>query len=99
MINADGVKNDDLEASEFRSEIAIYFELESEIEPGTRLIEDLGFDSLRMIELVSFIEDTAGLDEGDASEEYPILETIQDCFDYLQELQIIDSPPDVVGEQ
>jgi hypothetical protein len=63
-----------------------HFELPSLPEPTDLLIEDLGFDSLRMLELVDAIEDLAAQRTARPPNpvEYPLLLTPGDAFQFFQ---------------
>ncbi len=69
-----------------RNAIVQEFQLPSGVEPGALLVEECDFDSLKVIELIAFIEDLVGLPEGEAPEEYPRLVTLGDALDYFEEL-------------
>ena len=44
------------------------------------------FDSLKLIELVATLEELAGLQVGEAPNEYPIISTLQQAVDYFRGL-------------
>jgi acyl carrier protein len=66
--------------------IRVEFDLPDDIDPEMLLIEDLAFDSLRVINLIAFIEELAGIQVGQAPDEYPVLLTVNDAMDYFCEL-------------
>ncbi len=63
------------------------FSLPSSMPRASSLLRDCALDSLQMIELVSLIEDLAGAPPGEAPEDFPILETLEDCIDYVHEIR------------
>ncbi len=62
------------------------FGIADDATPEMLLVEDLEFDSLKLLDLVAFIEELAGIGVGEAPEEYPLLETLGDASDYYLEL-------------
>lgn len=78
----------DNEAS-FRSFIQAEFNLPDCPNGHARLVEDLGFDSLLLLELVIVIHDVfgpSGTNEPDAPREYPILTTVNDALAYAADV-------------
>jgi len=72
---------------DLRSALSNEFSLPKSCTDDSRLIEDLGFDSLRLLELIVFIEESAGRRAQTSSElEFPMLETIGDAIAYWDEL-------------
>ena len=63
------------------------FEMSPTATAESKLIEDLGFDSLQMIQLIYFVEELAGLNTEEPSAEFPLLITLQDAVDYYFELR------------
>jgi acyl carrier protein len=55
---------------------------EADIKPGSQFVEDLGADSLGLVELVLAFEETFELDIPD--EETEKIKTVQDAIDYIQ---------------
>ncbi len=51
------------------------------------LLLEENFDSLTALELVTYIEESSGYEVGDAPEDYPVIETLQDAVDYYEELR------------
>ncbi len=69
-----------------RDALAAQFELDPEkISPETNLIDDLGADSLDVVELIMNIEDEFGVSISD--EEAANLVTVQKIVEYLEKLQ------------
>ncbi|MDZ7838340.1 MAG: acyl carrier protein [Actinomycetota bacterium] len=54
---------------------------EEEIAPESKFVEDLGADSLDLVELIMSFEDKFGIEISD--EEAEKLETVQDALDYI----------------
>ncbi len=54
---------------------------QAEIQPGSALVEDLGADSLDVVELVMAIEEEFSVEIPD--DEVPKLKTVQDAVDYI----------------
>lgn len=75
-----------LDQAQVLSRIASEFQLPPGTEAGSSLADDLGFDSLRLIELVTFVESLAGCSGGDLPDEYPLLTTIVDAIEYYGSL-------------
>ncbi len=71
---------------EVRQRIGSEFGLPPDCSLTGDLIDEGRIDSLQMMELVSFIEELAGLGPGQAPREYPLLATLQDAIDYYKEL-------------
>lgn len=65
--------------------IAAEFGIQAEF-PASSPLEEAGFDSLRKIELVAYLEEMAGLEVGQAPSEYPVIETLEDATTYFDEL-------------
>jgi len=57
----------------------------AEITPETNIMEDLGADSLDVVELLMAIEETFGVAVPD--EDIPGLKTVRDIADYVEENQ------------
>ena len=53
-----------------------------EITPDTNIMEDLGADSLDIVELLMAIEETFGVNVPD--EDVPGLKTVKDIIDYIE---------------
>ena len=69
-----------------RDALAAQFELDPEkISPETNLIDDLGADSLDVVELIMNIEDEFGVSISD--EEAVNLVTVQKIVEFLEKLQ------------
>ena len=69
-----------------RDALAQQFEVEPEtITPDTNLIDDLGADSLDVVELIMSLEDMYGISISD--EEAAQLYTVRRIVDYLEKLQ------------
>ena len=69
-----------------RDALAAQFELDPEkITPETNLIDDLGADSLDVVELIMNIEDEFGVSISD--EEAVNLVTVQKIVEFLEKLQ------------
>ena len=69
-----------------RDALAQQFEVEPEtITPDTNLIDDLGADSLDVVELIMSLEDTFGISISD--EDAAQLYTVRRIVDYLEKLQ------------
>ncbi len=69
-----------------RAALAAQFEIDPEtITPETNLIDDLGADSLDVVELIMNIEDEFGIAISD--ENAANLFTVQRIVDYLEKLQ------------
>lgn len=69
-----------------RDALAAQFELDPEtITPETNLIDDLGADSLDVVELIMNIEDEFGVSISD--EEAANLYSVQRIVDFLEKLQ------------
>ena len=69
-----------------RDALAAQFELDPEkISPETNLIDDLGADSLDVVELIMNIEDEFGVSISD--EEAANLVTVQKIVEFLEKLQ------------
>lgn len=73
------------EVASFLEQVRAHF-LIPEKSPIDQRLDSLGFDSLRTLELVSFVEDMAGLPPGESPDAYPILESVSDAVDYYSEL-------------
>ncbi|MDD3776305.1 MAG: acyl carrier protein [Actinomycetota bacterium] len=56
---------------------------EEEIAPESKFVEDLGADSLDLVELIMSLEDKFGIEISD--EEAEKLETVQDALNYIDE--------------
>ena len=56
---------------------------EEEISPESKFVEDLGADSLDLVELIMSFEDKFGIEISD--EEAEKLETVQDALNYIDE--------------
>jgi acyl carrier protein len=56
---------------------------ESEVVPGARFIDDLGADSLDIVELIMALEDEYGLEIPDEDAEK--IETVGDAIRYIEE--------------
>lgn len=70
---------------EFFSAVQTEFSLESALTDQTDLSAELGFDSLDMIDLVTFIEEIAGVQPGDEpTTDYPKLETGAEAYAYFE---------------
>ncbi|MDL1956380.1 MAG: acyl carrier protein [Candidatus Desulfofervidus auxilii] len=54
-----------------------------EVVPGASFVEDLGADSLDLVELIMAIEEEFGVEVPD--EEAEKIRTVQDAIDYIQE--------------
>ncbi len=54
----------------------------SEIDDDTNIIEDLGADSLDVVEMLMTIEDRFGINVPD--EDVPLLKTVKDVADYIE---------------
>jgi acyl carrier protein len=52
----------------------------------SRLVEDLGLDSLNLLELVVLIEQLAGTTSANISLDFPLLESLGDTFQYFEQL-------------
>lgn len=65
------------------------FDLEKKILPDSRLTEDLGLDSLDLIELAIHLEEKFKIDEI-PDEELDNFNTVQDVFEYLDKNGYID---------
>ncbi|MGH9090704.1 MAG: phosphopantetheine-binding protein [Acidimicrobiales bacterium] len=74
---------------------------ELQLPPGTgaesSLADDLGFDSLRLIELVTFVESLAGCEGRDVPDEYPLLVTVGDAVEYYGSLLARPAPGEPEG--
>lgn len=57
---------------------------EAEVKPEAAIIDDLGADSLDVVELVMHLEESFDTDIDDAEAEK--LKTVQDCIDYVVEI-------------
>ena len=69
-----------------RDALAQQFEVEPEtITPDTNLIDDLGADSLDVVELIMSLEDSFGISISD--EDAAQLYTVRRIVDYLEKLQ------------
>ena len=67
-----------------KSVLAQQFELDPEsITMDTNLIDDLGADSLDVVELIMSLEDEFGISDNDAAQLY----TVGRIVDYLEKLQ------------
>ena len=66
------------------------FKLDGTPDPRLGLIDDLGFDSLSLIELVLFIAEYTHATE-DRFVDYPILETVEDAISYAEVLAALIS--------
>ena len=55
------------------------------IAPETNIIEDLGADSLDVVELLMAVEESFGVSVPD--EDVPGLKTVKDIFDYVESRQ------------
>ncbi len=75
-----------LQDSEVQKRICEEFELPADSSLTGDLLEEGHLDSLQMMELVSFVEEMAGIGPGQAPREYPLLSTLQDAIDYYREL-------------
>lgn len=53
---------------------------------GSRLVDDLGFDSVDVFDTVLFVEELAGVDTSSNGGSYPLLETVGGAYAYLCEL-------------
>jgi acyl carrier protein len=72
-----------LTQQEFSAVLQDYFELERPIAPSDRLVEDLGFDSIQMFEILLLLEETGNHEVPD--EVQAALQTVGDVYDvYLQ---------------
>lgn len=69
-----------------KNALAAQFEMDPEsITPETNLIDDLGADSLDVVELIMNLEDEFGISISD--EDAANLVTVQRIVDYLEQLQ------------
>ena len=62
------------------------FGIADDATPEMLLVEDLEFDSLKLLDLVAFIEELTRYGDSAFYEEYPLLETLGDASDYYLEL-------------
>jgi acyl carrier protein len=74
--------------SEFTERLGSAFQIlsgDGNIEQAS-LLEDLGFDSLQLLELVDWIEAEAAIDLNEWVVEFPVLITIEDAFSYYEQM-------------
>jgi acyl carrier protein len=76
-----------LSSGEFCVAFSAEFDRSSPPNLDDLLVDDLGFDSLDMFNLVAFIEETANSSESDGAG-LPILTSVRDAYEYLQELAV-----------
>lgn len=87
-----GSRPGEADRSTFLERVRAEFRLPADVDEGAILSDDLDFDSLRLIELVTFVEEQAGCGGSDVPEEYPLLTTLGDAMAYFDELRA--SPAD-----
>jgi acyl carrier protein len=69
----------DSEAVLFLERMCTEFGINPPVSLKSRLAEDLGFDSLNVLELVVWIEETAAGEQLEVLRDYPILMTVADA--------------------
>lgn len=72
---------------EFMCVLAKEFHGDGRYRPEDRLVEDLGFHSMSLLELVLFVEELA-TQPGIDSPSFPLLVTVSDAFVYYRELTL-----------
>jgi acyl carrier protein len=80
--DARGAEVEETEVLEMVTALTEEFELESPVRPADRLVEDLGFDSLGLFELVGWVEERAGATPATLGYSFPSLETIEDVIEF-----------------
>jgi acyl carrier protein len=68
---------------EFADLVQREYELDRAPNPSDRLIEDLGFDSLRLFDLVMFVFELANVNPQGGGMAFPVLETFDDAFTFF----------------
>lgn len=67
----------------FVEKVALHLDLEkNDLKPEATLIDDLGLDTLSLVELILIVEDEFTLDIPD--EDTESIRTVKDCIDYIE---------------
>ncbi|MGA8726005.1 MAG: hypothetical protein WB565_13280 [Acidimicrobiales bacterium] len=77
---------------EFISSLISEFDIEGVPESSTRFIDQLGFDSVNMLDLVLYVEELAGGAKQRLSSSYPVIASIKDAYIYYEDVISIGIP-------